>query len=117
MIWQCQDCNSLGFYWTDEERDAVIEQHKNCGSLGITVCDETELAERPYNHSVGPTPDVHGWTPHLGTPDTGLNGGTPDNGRLSHPQFAQPVIREFTRAEIIADLLRAWDEVKKEINL
>lgn len=118
MIWQCQDCNSIGFFWTDEERDRVIAAHKDHGALGITVVDETEISdgERPNMSSTGPAPEAKGWTPG-GTPDTGLSGGTPDTGKFSHPQLWENKTEGPSRREIVEDILRAWDEVKKERNL
>lgn len=42
-----------------------------------------------------------GWTPPEGAkPDTGLSGGTPDSGRLSHPR--DTVVTEPTREELLA---------------
>ena len=119
MIWQCQDCNSIGFFWTDEERDRVIAAHKDHGALGVTVVDETEISdgERPNMSSTGPAPDINGWTP-CGTPDTGLSGGVPDSGKFSHPQLQERPAEDVpTGREIVTDILRAWDEVKKERGL
>ncbi len=116
MIWQCKGCRTCGFYFTDEERDRKIEEHAGHIPEVFFDGDDTDKQERPYNESAGPCSEIVGWTPG-GTPDTGLGGGVPDSGKFSHPQTfetqnSEP--KELTRAEIIADLLRAWDEVKRE---
>lgn len=30
-VWHCEDCHKVGFYFNDEQRDAVIKEHEQQG--------------------------------------------------------------------------------------
>ena len=44
-VWHCEDCNRCGFYFTDEQRDALIEEHAR---LGHETESEIEIIH-PYD--------------------------------------------------------------------
>lgn len=121
MIWQCQGCNSLGFYWTEAERLRVAQEHEGHSEEGFPGVE----FERPSMESKGPAPDARGWEPR-GTPDTGLSGGVPDSGRFSHPKDHESNITDpkplsesdaIKATEIAEEILRAWRKIKDEEKL
>jgi hypothetical protein len=51
-VWHCEDCHRVGFYFTDEQKDAVIKEHGVLGhEKGTTMSYETQPIERihPYD--------------------------------------------------------------------
>ena len=70
---------SLGIDLQPDGREGFVVDYDRV--VGVLSTQRTQF------ESVGPSPDTHANPdPLRGTPDTGLNGGRPHDGRFSHPR-------------------------------